>query len=279
MTQQSQTLSVHIDACPTYEFLLSLCTWSDVPEHTTYEVGQHWFQAIREQAAPNLLRAIEEFCQQNDWVWAHLLSVAYDDPTLHDVPSFIARLATTDALEVRLRLLGYYLRYFRRATPPEVIRAAATGDLDAQQQFLHTSYPDNASWQALLHHLLPLDPEETRNRLVEILRRWYDEVFHSQEPELLPVLLRDVEARRVLATTVPVERLIETVTNGWEYVPESGIRHVLLIPSVVIRPQVHSLDHHDVKIFCYPVADEYMTLDRDAPPARLMRLVKALSDD
>lgn len=279
MTQQSQFLTVHIDACPTYEFLLSLCTWNDVPRQSTYEVGQHWFQAIREQATPSLLSAIEGFSQQNDWVWAHLLSVAYDDPTLHDVPSFIDYLATMDALEVRLRLLGYYLRYFRRATPPEVIRAAATGDLDAQQQFLHTSYPDNASWQALLHHLLSLDPEETRNRLVEILRRWYDEVFHSQEPELLPVLLRDVEARRVLATTVPVESLIETVTNGWEYVPEPGIRHVLLIPSVVIRPQVHSLDHHDIKIFCYPVADEYMTVDRDAPPARLMRLVKALSDE
>ena len=258
---------------------MSLCTWSDVPEQTTYEVGQDWFQTIREQATPDLLGAIEEFSQQNDWVWAHLLSVAYDDPTLHDVPSFIAHLATMDALEVRLRLLGYYLRYFRRATPPEVIRAAATDDREAQQQFLRTSYPDNPSWQALLRHLLPLGPVETRDRLVEILRRWYDEVFHSQESELFPILLRDVEARRLLATTVPVERLIEVVTNGWEYVPEPGIRHVLLIPSVVIRPQVHSLDHHDVKIFCYPVADEYMTLDRDAPPARLVRLVKALSDE
>ena len=75
MTQQSQSLTVHIDACPTYEFLLSLCTWSDVPEQTTYEVGQHWFQAIREQATPDLLSAIEEFCQQNDWVWARMEKV------------------------------------------------------------------------------------------------------------------------------------------------------------------------------------------------------------
>jgi DNA-binding transcriptional ArsR family regulator len=279
MFQQSQTLSVHIDACPTYEFLLSLCTWNDVPGQSTYEVGQHWFQAIREQATPDLLNAIEDFCQQNDWVWAHLLSVAYDDPALHDIPTFIDHLAIMDALEVRLRLLGYYLPYFRRATPQEVIRAAANGDPEAQQQFLRTSYPENDTWQALLRRLLPLDPVETRGRLVAILRRWYGEVFHSQESELLPILLRDAEARRSLATSMPVERLIETVTNGWEYIAESGIRHVLLIPSVVIRPQVHSLDHHDVKIFCYPVADEYMMVDPEAPPARLMRLVKALGDE
>jgi hypothetical protein len=147
----------------------------------------------------------------------HLLRVG--NPRLYD----LAHLASMDALEVRLRLLGYYLRYFRRATPPEVIRAAATDDREAQQQFLRTSYPDNPSWQALLRHLLPKGPVETRDRLVELLRRWYDQVFHSQESELVPILLRDVEARRLLATTVPVERLIEVVTNGWEYVPEPGI--------------------------------------------------------
>jgi len=204
MAQRSPSLTVQIDTCPTYEFLLSLCTWNDVDGHSMYEVGQRWFQAIREQAAPDLLSAIE---------------------------------------------------------------------------FLKTSYPDDASWQALLRHLLRLDPVETRDRLVVILRRWYDEVFHPQEDQLLPILLRDVESRRLLAATMPAERLIEIVTNGWEYVPEPGIRHVLLIPSIVIRPQVHSLDHHDVKIFCYSVADELLTTDSEAPPDRLLRLVKALSDE
>ena len=278
MPSQS-SLTIQIDACPTYEFLMSLCVWNDTVDHATYEDGQRWFQAVHQQASPGLLSAVEEFCQKNDCVWAHLLSVAYDSTNLHDVPSFIEHLSTMDPLEIRLRLTGYYQRYFRRATAPEVMYAAATGDRQAQQQFLHTSYPENATWQAALWHLFSLNLEDTRKQLVELLRGWYAEVFQPREAEWLPILSRDAEARRLLATTVSVERCIEIVTNGWEYMPEPGVRQVLLIPSVIIRPQVYSVDYHEVKIICYPVADEYITGDFEVPSVRLVRLVKALGDE
>lgn len=272
-------LTLKIDTCPTYEFLMSLCVWNDTVDHAAYEVGQQWFQAVRQQASPGLLSAVEEFCQKNDCIWAHLLCVAYDSANLYEVPSFIEHLAAMDPLEIRLHLTGYYQRYFRRATKPEVMYAAAAGDRQAQQQFLHTSYPENASWQAALWHLFSLGLEETRKQLVEIVRGWYEEVFQPRETEWLAILSRGAEARRLIATTVSVERCIEIVTNGWEYVPEPGIRQVLLIPSVIIRPQVYSLDCHEVKILCYPVADEYITGDFEAPPVRLVRLVKALGDE
>jgi DNA-binding transcriptional ArsR family regulator len=278
MPSQS-SLTLQIDTCPTYEFLMSLCVWNDTVDHATYEDGQQWFQAVRQQASPGLLSAVEEFCQKNDCMWVHLLSVAYDSAHLHEVLPFIEHVAAMDALEIRLRLTGYYQRYFRRATAPEIMYAAATGDLQAQQEFLRTSYPEDASWQAMLWHLFTLSLVDTRKQLVELLRGWYEEVFQPREAEWLPILARDAEARRLLASTVSVERCIEVVTNGWEYIPEPGIRQILLIPSVIIRPQVYSLDYGEVKIFCYPVADEYITDDVEAPPVRLVRLVKALSDE
>jgi DNA-binding transcriptional ArsR family regulator len=271
--------TLQVDVCPAYEFVLSLAVWSDENGRDTYELEPGWFDAIRTQASPDLLRAIEAFAHHCDMIWTHLVSLAYECPAPRDVPTFLSYLKTLDPMEVRLRLLGYYVRYFRRATPPEVIAAAAAGNHEAQQRFLQTSYPDDAAWQAALTALLPLTPAETSSRLIAILEQWYAEIFRAQEPRLLPILDRDAEATRLLASTRSVEQLIQTVTNGWDYVPEPGIRHILLIPSVVKRPIIDIFDHHEVKIICYPVADENMSAEGDMPSPRLLRLLKALSDD
>lgn len=71
--------------------------------------------------------------------------------------------------------------------------------------------------------------------IIDILRRWYDGVFRQQEPQILPVLARDAEAKRALQASMSAQQLIEAAT-GWEYVPEPGIRRVVLIPSSVLRP-------------------------------------------
>ena len=206
MSQYPFALTLQVDACPAYEFVLSLAVWSDEHEHATYEVETSWFDTIRAQAPQDLLGAIEAFSQHCGMIWAHLMSLAYECPAPRDVPTFLAYLKTLDPMEVRLRLLGYYVRYFRRATPPEVIAAAAAGDRQAQQQFLQTSYPDDATWQAALIALFPLAPDETSHRVISILERWYEEVFRAQEPRLLPILERDAEAKRLLASTLPVEQ-------------------------------------------------------------------------
>jgi DNA-binding transcriptional ArsR family regulator len=166
-----------------------------------------------------------------------------------------------------------------RATPPETIAAAAAGDPGAQRQFLATSYPPDAAWQTALQALLPLDAETTRTRLLAILADWYARVFAPQEAQTREILWRDAEARSALAHTLPPERLVEIATKRWEYVPEPGVRHVLLMPSLILRPMIHSFDHHEVKIICYPVADESLAVASDAPSPRLLRLLKALADE
>lgn len=114
--------------------------------------------------------------------------------------------------------------------------------------------------------------------IIDILRRWYDEVFRHQEPQILPVLARDAEVKRALQANMSAEQLIEAAT-GWEYVPEPGIRRVVLIPSSVLRPWSTSGERAGTRIFCYPVADESLTADSDTPPTRLVRLLKALADE
>src|SRR6476661_7255115 len=101
-----QRLRLEIDASPAYEFVLS------VAAATT---------GGNADAPAELVREVKGFAGGCDYVWAHMLSVAYDTPPPRDVSSFIRQVQRMHPRELKLRLLGYYVRYFRRATPPEVI--------------------------------------------------------------------------------------------------------------------------------------------------------------
>ncbi len=273
-----QPLSVEIEAYPAYEFLMTLCAFSEGEYHAEYEVGKEWFDEVRKKASPDLLALVEQFSFHSNEVWEHILGLVYDCPAPRDVPTFMAHIEATDPLELRLHMLGYYVRSHCRATPPEVILQAAQGDIEAQKEMLKSSFPDDTHWQRTLRWLLSLEPAATKNLLLDIFRDWYDEVFHEQESDIMPILAHDVEAKLALKLTHSAEQLIEIAT-GWEYVPEPGIRRVILVPSFIMRPWNSQSEMSDTVIFCYPVAEESISADKNAPPARLVKLAKALADE
>jgi DNA-binding transcriptional ArsR family regulator len=127
--------------------------------------------------------------------------------------------------------------------------------------------------------LFTLDLETTKTTLLSILQRWYDQVFRGQEQQILPILERDAGAKEALKSTLTPAQLVETATNGLEYVPEAGLRRILLVPSFIHRPWNITSEYQDMKIFCYPVADESVEKESSIPPVRLVRLYKALGDE
>ena len=270
--------TIEIDFGLAYEFLMSLIVFNEKTDYD-YEVGSEWFDTVRTKAGPDLLKAIELFDSDCNHVWKHLLGLAYECEPPKDVPTFIANVEATEPLELRLHLIGYYRREFRRTTPLDVILRAAEGDPEAQRQYLKTSFPEEGDWKELLHRLFSIDAETTKKVLLDILQSWYDRVFRDYEQQLMPILQRDAESKRAMKQTMSFERFIEAATNGIAYVPESGHRRVLLIPSYVNRPWNEHSDYHDIAIFCYPVADENVTEDSNTPPVRLVRLYKALADE
>ncbi len=273
-----QPLIVEIEASPAYEFLMTLCAFSEVEHHAEYEVGKEWFDDVRKKASPDLLALVEQFSFHSHEIWEHMLGLVYDCPAPRDVLTFIAHIEAIDPLELRLHMLGYYVRQHCRVTPPEIIFQAAQGDIEAQRKLLKTSFPDDAEWQRTLRWLLSLEQVATKNLLLEIFHGWYDQVFREQESFIMPILARDVEAKLALKLTHSAEQLIEMAT-GWEYVPEPGIRRVVLVPSYITRPWNSDAERHDTVIFCYPVAEESISADKNAPPARLVKLAKALADE
>ncbi len=170
MPGRRQPLIVEIEASPAYEFLMTLCAYCDAERYATYDVGIEWFDDVRKKASPDLLATVEQFSFHSHEIWEHMLGLVYDCPTPRDVPTLIALIEATDPLELRLHMLGYYVRQHRRATSPEVILQAAQGDTDAQKRLLKTSFPDDTSWQRTLRWLLSLEPAATKS--IEIATGW-----------------------------------------------------------------------------------------------------------
>jgi DNA-binding transcriptional ArsR family regulator len=126
-------------------------------------------------------------------------------------------------------------------------------------------------------HLLRLGADQVKERLLEILRRWYAEVYRPNADTALAALERDAQAKRELARTRTPEQLVELATNGVQYAPAPGVGRIVLFPGYWQRPWVLMNDYKHVKIFCYPLA---LAHGADGPtPAELARLYKALADE
>lgn len=269
--------TIEIDVGLAYEFLLTLIVFVE-SKGLEFEVGQEWFETAQQKATPELLAALGEFrpeCRP----WHSLLGLVYEAAPPRDVPALLTQLEILDPFELRLHLLGYYQRSYRRTTPLDVILLAAQGNTEAQRQYLKVIPSEDSDWQEVVRLLFATDAEVMKDKLLHILQEWYTCVFRDTEQQVFPILERDAEAKRMLKQTLSPERLIETATNGLEYVPEPGLRKVLLVPSFIMRPWNETPDYQDMKLFFYPVADETINEDKKLPSARLVRLYKALADE
>lgn len=268
---------IRIDVGSAYEFLLSLVT-----VHKSREMeGLHKYEypSLYERTSSDLLALMNELTDGSNEMWANLLGIAYNLSPPRDVPALIEQVSQTDEKELLLILIGYYQRSLRRRVAPAFILNALSGERSKQREFLQMASQDNERSRRGLTRLLSLQAERVKQLLLEIMQRWYDEVFSELEPELLPILQRDAESKRVLKQNLSPERLIIQATNGVEYIPEPHIREILLVPTVVLRPYNKDSEHSNAMVICYPVADESMLNDPLAPPMRLVRLFKALADE
>lgn len=271
---------VEIEVGLAFEFLLTLGVYHHRcdEEGYEYEVGDEWFEMVQRKATPELLATIARL-QGGCEFWHALLGLVYDMAAPRDVESLLEYIEMIDPLELRLHMLGYYQRSIRRIIPRDIIFQAAQGDAEAQEQYLKIPTGEDDDWQEQAQQLFATEPEVTKITVLTIMRQWYTQVFRSLEQQVLPVLERDAEAKRALKDTMTLPRLVETATNGLEYVPEPGIRRVVLTPCFVMRPWNESIDYQDTMIYCYPVAEESLEKENRVPVSRLVRLYKALADE
>jgi DNA-binding transcriptional ArsR family regulator len=268
-----------IEAAPAYELLHSIAVVLDTDDADTLDIGPAWLDEARARAGEDLVARLRAVSFDDSDTFRHLLGLAYDSPAPRDVAAFLGHLRETDPQEIKLHLVGFYARETRRMTPAATIRAAIGGDARAVDEFLRTSHPEWEPWTEYLRAVLAADDTWLKDELVACLEAWVDRVWKAESLTIMPILERDAEAKRELQRELPLDRFVTTATNGVEFAPRPGVDRVALVPSFLQRPLVSHVEYGDVIIIVYPVADESVTAETDAPPLRLVRLSKALGDE
>jgi DNA-binding transcriptional ArsR family regulator len=271
--------AVTIETAPAYELLLSIVAVLDHDDADTYDIGPEWVAEMRTRAGDDLIARLEAISFGDSDTFRHLLGIAYDSPAPRDVPAFLAHLRAADPVEIKLHLVQFYARDVRRQTPPATIRAAVAGDPEATDEFLRTSHPEWEPWTTYLRAVLDADAAWLGAELPDVLEAWAERVWKPESLTIVPILERDVAAKRELQRELPLDRFVTTATNGVEFAPRPGIERLVLIPSFLQRPLVSHLEVGEVMIIVFPVADESVSAETDAPPLRLVRLSKALGDE
>jgi len=268
-----------VDVSPAYELLQSLAVVFGEDDGETYEIGSAWMDEARERAGVELVERIEKAMLGDTDTFIHLTGLVYDTPAPRDVPAFLEHLRQSDPDEIRLHLVQFYARETRRGTPASVIRAAIGGDLEARDEFLRTSHPEWEPWTRYLRNVLDADGEALKAELIAALEGWAERVWKPESLTIMPIIERDAEAKRELQRELPLDRFVTTATNGVEFAPRPGVDRVVMVPSFVNRPLVTYNEIGETLLIIYPVADESVSADADAPPLRLVRLSKALGDE
>jgi DNA-binding transcriptional ArsR family regulator len=256
-------------------WLLGGCDEAAQPREE-YGLGADWFMKFSESLSPTTRSLVERVGAGETWIAAMgILNEVTDGSTVED---FINHVDSMGPTKLRLALLS-----LNEANDPEyerLGRAAAAGDHDALAELL--SLPvvkGHEQWAESMRPLLEMDPHETTDLLVSAMRGVQTDAFAVHESEFRPILDRDVVAKRAAAERLSTERFVELATNGISIEKQGYRKPILLVPSIVGRPWNIFTGSSDRMIVAYPVADEYMQADPDAPPTWLIKIYKALGDE
>ena len=276
VSRPGQGLTVEIDASEAAELLLSIATVTVDEDLDTFELEAARIEEVRAATPPELLSRAAELLPEKSA--ALLLGLVYTTPKPRTVPAFLEHLAATDPIELRLHLLGYYMKG-HHVSDPETIRRAAQGDAEAIDELMAMAreYTDPDKCESL-QLAINRDPVETKQALLDFLSNWYEHVLPQIAPTDPTLAERDAEAKRELVKSVAPEQVVERLAPGIQWAAGPDIDRVVLFPAYSPRPWVFMSEYKRVKIFCPPItADRTKTPGGD--PADLVRVYKALGDE
>ena len=271
-TDHSRRLPVSVVASPVFEFLLGLFLYQSrsAKEAIADDIDSSFFEHFDTHASDEVREILARITDCGE-VWLALLGVAHAAPPPATIEGFLDHVTAFDPVELRKRVLSNAGINAWHGYDPELVDAAAAGDPDAIERVM-------VGKAAPLTRVIKLGPAETRDDLVSLMRRIYDEVPFDEEA-VMPALRRDAAANRRLIEGMAASEAVETVTGGVTFAMQPGITGVVLIPSLVVRPWVMISEHDGLRFFAYPVAEEHLTADPAAPSHRLLDMAKAIGDE
>lgn len=144
-----------------------------------------------------------------------------------------------------------------RGLSPELLDALEQTDLDNDWKLLNLLIylcPDKESVDSMLDWLaglsvgemyetlaghvsiFPVQMEQYRSRMVFLLSEWNSQYFSRCNPDIMVRLQQHAEERRQVLAGSPVAEFVNKTTNGFYFMPDEGLRKLVLIPQFHFQP-------------------------------------------
>jgi DNA-binding transcriptional ArsR family regulator len=203
---------------------------------------------------------------------------------IHTVPLVVG--------QADVRTSADFLTALADVSPADVVRViiANYSDTPAVDELIARLQAGDTSVVADIEECLPehkrgaqmaivRDPEGAYAQIMAVLEAWQTR-FAQIEDRVQTLLDRDYDLRADDRRTLTGSELIEKATGGIRWLPEPGVRRVILAPSYFTRPYNFLFSGQDWRFFGYPIADAALDgVDPLAPPPSVIRLHRALGDE
>jgi DNA-binding transcriptional ArsR family regulator len=258
------------DVRTVYDFLFSLSGEAGATDDLPAEDRQ-WLAAAR-AGLPEVQRGVFDRICDTDLA-IHLAAFVVEHRELSTVDELVAALEAAGPAPLLRSVFSEAVANHPEAAP--LLERALDGDVSAVRE-LEEALPD---WKKKERLTLLENPASTHDDIVGLARAWA-EAFRPIEERIRSILVRDYDLRAGDRVTTTGPDLIERTTGGIRWLPEAGVRRVVLAPSYFSRPYNFLLAGSDWRFFGYPVADEALDrVDPLAPPLQVLRLHRALGDE
>jgi DNA-binding transcriptional ArsR family regulator len=268
LTRGAASYRIDWDVRPAYDFVFSLSAEAGETDDLPAE-DRAWLKAAKTSLAASVGEADKQLFDSEFCVSAAVLLV--DRPRARTAREFVDAVAEATPPEV-IRAVFEYSN--REPDVADLIDRAIAGDEGALTQ-LDTTLPDHQRQDRLE---MIRQPRKTMSAMFNVLEAWSD-LFTPIEARIAEILERDYESRAADRTTLAPAELIERTTGGIRWLPEAGVRRLILAPSYFSRPYNFLMSAGDWRLFGYPVSDDALeATDPLAAPSAVVRLHRALGD-
>ncbi|HEV7677022.1 MAG TPA: DUF5937 family protein [Candidatus Dormibacteraeota bacterium] len=275
LTAPQRAARIEFDASPAYELIAALQALTNPDGWPTYDQGAAWFDERRSAMSGALRREIDRLPME----WGHLAGLIAEAPERDDVATVIDHLAALPPETVYRSVIESRLNGVARREHPDLVDAAVAGDRAARARLLEFAVEDCEEQSTdVVRAAFEFDASDLRDGIIAALGEAAT-LLADHLASVTPVLRRDAELRRERVRGLSTEDAVEAGTDGVRYALEPGVRRVLLVPQVAMRPWVLISEHNDTKVFMVAVSEERLSAGLDRPPGRLVQVFKALAEE
>ena len=263
---------VRVEASCVYDFLAALFAVHRHGRGLQFDCPEEWVRNARRALGRPLLRELATFAGSRA-LFVSLVALLERHAAGGGVGHFLRQVEQAEPEELVLLVLTAT----RAARPArEHLKAALTSRGRARAAALRRfaqAFPEELGRAEALR-IARRDPEDTRQRLVGLLRRFYEAVYAPEEERVRELVRRDAEAKREQQKRLPPEGFVEEATGG--LVPDPTVAaEVVVAPSWYVRPYTLVADHVGTRTYIVPVVH---SSTQQSPEDRLLRVARALAD-